>query len=271
MKFKFWKLSGAGNDFVAFDNRSGSIPEQAKSQWARELCQRGHSIGADGILFIEPSANACFFMRIFMPDGSEAEACGNASRCIVLLAMELGIASSDLSFETPAGIYKAMVKGNLVKVSMTDPRDIRLNITVPDAAPSGLIHYIDAGVPHVVMFVEELEKLDIMGTGKLLRRHPLFQPRGTNVNFVKIQNPGNLQIRTYERGVENETLACGTGSVASAVIAGISGKAVSPVQIHTRGGMTNIVHFVLKDSQPKHVMLEGEARIVFRGEIELAV
>jgi diaminopimelate epimerase len=271
LKVKFWKLSGAGNDFIAFDNRNGMIPEESKSILARDLCRRGHSIGSDGLLLIESSRNADFFMRIFMPDGSEAEACGNASRCVALLANETGIASGEVSFETPAGIYKARVQGNLAKVSMTEPRDIKMNIELTGEILSGSLHYIDTGVPHVVVFVDDLDNIDIIGIGRRLRYHDFFQPRGTNINFVKKKDAGNLQIRTYERGVENETLACGTGCVASGIIAGRLGLVTSPVQVHTKGGMINIVHFTLKDSQPTQVMLEGEARIVFEGEIELAL
>lgn len=234
-----------------------------------DLCRRGHSIGSDGLLLIESSQNACFTMRIFMPDGSEAETCGNASRCIALLALKLGITSCEMSFETLAGIYKARVEGNLVKVSMTDPRDIKTNIAIQEEIPSESLHYIDTGVPHVVLFVNDLENTDIIGIGKLMRYHYLFQPRGTNVNFVKKTDSHNLQIRTYERGVENETLACGTGCIASGVIAGLLGFVTSPVHVHTKGGMTNIVHFTLRDTQPTQIMLEGEARIVFHGEIVL--
>ena len=204
-----------------------------------------------------------------MPDGSEAETCGNASRCIALLALRMGISPCEMSFETRAGIYKAHVEGNLVRVSMTDPRDIKTNIVIQEELPSISFHYIDKGVPHVVLFVDDLENIDIIGIGKLVRHHHLFQPRGTNVNFVKNTDSRNLQVRTYERGVENETLACGTGSIASAVIAGLLGFVTSPVHVHTKGGMTNIVHFTLRDSQPTQIMLEGEARIVFHGEIDL--
>jgi diaminopimelate epimerase len=270
LKAEFWKLSGAGNDFIAFDNRNRLIPEKSKSLLARDLCRRGHSIGSDGLLLIESSQNACFTMRIFMPDGSEAETCGNASRSIALLAMKLEIASCEMTFETLAGIYRACVEGNVVRVSMTDPRDIKTNIAIPGEIPSGTVHYIDTGVPHVVLFMDDLENIDIIGIGKRLRHHQLFQPRGTNVNFVRRTDIRNLQVRTYERGVENETLACGTGCIASGVIAVILGLAVSPVHVHTKGGMTNIVHFTLKDSQPIQIMLEGEARIVFHGEIDLA-
>lgn len=270
MKIQFWKLSGAGNDFIAFDNRKGAIQEGNKSALAKNLCRRGLSIGADGLLLIEPSSQASFTMRIFMPDGSEAETCGNAARCVARLAHKLRIAPRKMSFETRAGVYHAETRGDRARVSMTDPRDLKINIhlqepgiSIPEA------HFINTGVPHVVLFVKNLDRQDVVGIGKRIRRHPAFQPAGTNVNFVEPQDAHHIRIRTYERGVEDETLACGTGCIASAIVAAHFGFVKSPTHLETKSGITNTIHFKPEGGLFTNIELEGEARIVFKGEIDL--
>ncbi|MCX7001072.1 MAG: diaminopimelate epimerase [Candidatus Sumerlaeota bacterium] len=281
MKTQFWKLSGGGNDFICFDNRDGTLPESMKSRLAATLCRRGHSIGADGLLFIESSPRADFIMRIFNPDGWEAETCGNASRCVALLTYKLGISPAEMSFETKAGIYKARVTGEFASISMTDPTDMRLNIPFEEEwSPAPVVHFIRIGVPHVVAFVEKLESMDVLTIGKRVRSHHAFQPAGANVNFATPRNKNNIALRTYERGVENETLSCGTGCAATAIIAGYLGLADSPVHMHTRGGTTNIIHFRMadsakaqatagKDTHTTELILEGEAHIIFKGEIDV--
>jgi len=268
LKTQFWKLSGGGNDFICFDNRDGALPESMKSRLAATLCRRGHSIGADGLLFIESSPRADFIMRIFNPDGWEAETCGNASRCVALLTHKLGITPAEMSFETKAGIYKARVNGEFASVSLTDPTDMRLNIPFEEEwSPAPVVHFIRVGVPHVVVFVEQLESMDVLTIGKRVRSHHEFQPAGANVNFATPRNKNNIALRTYERGVENETLSCGTGCAATAIIAGYLGLADSPVNMHTRGGTTNIIHYRMSDMHTTGLVLEGEAHIIFKGEI----
>ncbi len=270
MRLRFWKLSGAGNDFIAFDNRAGIIPEDAKPHLAKTLCRRRHSIGADGMLLIEPSKNARFTMRIFNPDGTEAATCGNASRCIARLAFETRLAPQDMNFETRAGIYRAHVDGEFASVSLTEPTDLKMDITLGEEwMPAPRIHFVKVGVPHIVLFVKNLDTCDIIGIGGRLRRHPHFQPEGTNVNFVEAIDGHNLRIRTYERGVEDETLACGTGCVASAVIAGILGIAKSPTRLYTKGGHINVVHYTLDGERGTNILLEGEAHIVFASEVDV--
>jgi len=270
LNMKFWKLSGAGNDFIALDNRDGAIPEAWKKQLATRWCPRAHSIGADGLLLIEPSQRTHFTMRIFNADGSEAETCGNASRCIARLALSLGLAPQDMTFETHAGVYRAHVEGDAVSVSIPDPRDIRIDLSLKEEwLPVPRFHSINTGVPHVVLFVDQLNEIDVTGIGRKLRRHPMFHPSGTNVNFVKVKDQSNLEIRTYERGVEDETLACGTGCIAAAIVAGISGLAQSPVRLHTRGGLINTVSFSLEEPITTNIRLEGDARIIYRGEIDI--
>lgn len=274
MKLLFWKLSGAGNDFICFDNREKAIPSMRMTNLAIELCRRGVSIGADGVLFIEPSQKADFTMRIFNGDGSEAETCGNASRCIARLAFELGIAPARMSFETKAGVYHASVQNNYASVEMTDPQDMLLNIPFDeDWFPAKGVHSIRIGVPHVVAFLEEesLKGINVFGMGRTLRHHPLFQPAGANVNLARIMDRNNIEIRTYERGVEDETLACGTGCAATAIIAGHLGLGDSPTRMHTRGGLINTIHYKIEDGRTTGLILEGEARIVFRGEIDVEI
>jgi len=270
LKTSFWKLSGAGNDFVTFDNRLEFIPESAKPELGRNLCRRGLSVGADGLMLLENSDRAHIRMRVFNGDGSEAETCGNASRCIALLALTIGAAPPDMSIETGAGIYRAEVTGNRVCISMTEPHDLRLDIPLSDPdIPAPVIHFVNTGVPHAVVFVDDVENLDITTLGRRLRHHHLFRPAGANINFVQIVDNSRMIIRTYERGVEEETLACGTGCAAAAIIAGTLGEARNPVQLKTRGGFINTIHFSILDSSITDLKLEGEARIVFRGEIEL--
>ena len=274
MKQIFWKLSGAGNDFICFDNRQGVIAPMLKTKLAVDLCRRGYSVGADGVLFIEPSQKADFTMRIFNGDGSEAETCGNASRCIARLALELGIAPARMSFETKSGVYRASVQNNYASVEMTDPDEMRLNIAFDeDWFSAEVLHSICIGVPHAVAFLKEesLKGINVFGMGRMLRHHPLFQPAGTNVNFARIMDRGNIEIRTYERGVEEETLACGTGCAATAVIAGHLGLADSPTRMHTQGGLINTIHYKIKDGKTTGLILEGDARIVYKGEIDIEI
>lgn len=269
MKLKFCKVSGAGNDFIAFDNRETNIPDQVKPGMAKDLCRRGHSVGADGLLFIEKSDHAHFLMRVINADGSEAETCGNASRCAALLAKSLNIAPDEMVMETGAGLYKAKVSGNTAIVTMTDPLDMKLDIHLKELEELiDRIHFVNTGVPHVSAFVDNVEQIDVNSLGRIIRNHPVFQPAGTNVNFATVIDPHNIRIRTYERGVENETLACGTGCIATAVLAGVLNMAESPVKMLTRGGFTNIIHFSLEHPRVSEVRLEGEARIVFTGEME---
>jgi len=263
-------MSGAGNDFIAFDNRKGAIPEEKKSDLAKDLCRRGLSIGSDGILLIEPSSHALFIMRVFMPDGSEAETCGNGARCIALLARKLKIAPRNMSFETRAGVYQAEVRGDHVKLSMTDPHDLRINILIQESdVPVSEVHFINTGVPHVVLFVKDLDHVDVATIGRRIRRLLEFQPAGTNVNFIEPEDPHHTRIRTYERGVEDETLACGTGCIASAIVAAHLGLVKSPVHLLTKSGIVNTVHFTPGEGLPTNIQLEGEARIVFEGKIEI--
>src|SRR6185437_7619290 len=232
---RFTKMNGAGNDFILFDNRSGSI-DLDPSQIA-QLCDRHRGIGADGILLLEkPGNRADFRMRYLNADGGEAEMCGNGARCFARFANKVGGQKEKISFETPAGVISAELKGDSVTLRMTQPADLRLNIDVPMAAENKAVHFINSGVPHVVIPVTKIDDAAVGREGAAIRYHKMFSPNGTNVNFIEKRGPNKIAIRTYERGVEDETLACGTGIVASALIFAASENTNGPISVSSRGG-----------------------------------
>jgi len=206
-------------------------------------------------------------MRIFNADGSEAEMCGNGARCIARFAFLQGIAREVMSFETLAGIVEAEVKGQRVKIRMNEPKDLRLHQEISVEGKEVALHGVNPGVPHAALLVEDLEKAEVKELGRKIRFHPAFQPAGTNVNFLYIADPHHLSIRTYERGVEDETLACGTGAVASAVIAAALDLAESPVLLHTRGGEEITVYFDRRGSQFRNLFLEGNTKVAYEGDL----
>ncbi|MBX7245707.1 MAG: diaminopimelate epimerase [Candidatus Sumerlaeaceae bacterium] len=267
MELEFYKYSGAGNDFIAINNMDGRIPEAGRRERVADWCRRGMSVGADGVLLIEPPAGDGFDfrMRYYNADGSEGETCGNGSRCIARFAMQQGIARSETRFETMAGPYEAVAVENEIRVSMTDAFGIREGIKIMDDVFEGEVHFLNTGVPHVVVFVDDVDGVDVFNVGRHLRRHAEFQPAGANVNFVRVRDPRNIEVRTYERGVENETLACGTGSIAAAIIAVRNGLAEAPVRVKTASGEILTIGFEPTAGGAKNVTLQGSARLVFRG------
>ena len=265
---RFTKMNGAGNDFILFDNRSGDIVLD-RNQIAL-LCDRHRGIGADGILLLEkPTNSADFRMRYFNADGGEAEMCGNGARCFARFANKVGGQKEKISFETPAGVISAELKGDLITLRMTDPTDLRLNLDLPMAAENKSVHFINSGVPHVVIAVAKIDDADVQRDGTAIRHHKMFSPNGTNVNFIERHGPNKIAIRTYERGVEDETLACGTGIVASALIFAASEKSSSPITVLARGGDELQVGFEKVDGSFRNVTLTGPAEFVFQGEIDL--
>ena len=266
-QISFAKLSGAGNDFVIIDNRQNIIPEN-ETDFVRKVCARRISVGADGMLVVENSEVADFKMRYFNSDGSEVETCGNGARCIARFAyVEKIVSSSEMEFETRAGIYGAQVMKDSVKLHTGDATGMRLNFPLTLSDGQHTVSFVNSGVPHVVFFVDNLEKVDVVKLGRETRYHKDFQPDGTNANFVAIRDGNALDIRTYERGVEDETLACGTGCIAASIIAGAVGKAASPIVAHTRGGYLLKIYFTLGSQGAKEVFLEGDARIVCKGSL----
>ncbi len=265
----FAKMSGAGNDFIIIDHRQQRIPEGEQSAFAQKICRRKFSVGADGLILIENSAKADFQWQFYNADGSVAEMCGNGARCAARFAYRLGIAGKSMCFQTIAGMIEAEVKddGDAVSLRMTDPTGRLPGRHIEIEGRHLEVFTIDTGVPHAVIFIDE-EDIPVKQWGKAIRFHPMFEPAGTNVNFVRLLADGSLHVRTYERGVEDETMACGTGAVASAIIAGLYRKVVVPVQILTSGGeRLTVVFRIGGDDSIGDVHLQGSARLIYEGQL----
>ncbi len=258
-KIGFVKLVASGNDFVLVKNP----PKSGLPALARKLCDRKNGIGADGMLILERSKRADIRMRIFNADGSEAEMCGNGCRCVVFY-----LGRPKVSVETGAGIIHGRFSGGIVRIKLTDPAEPAKEISLNVGARKLKAVFINTGVPHTVIFVEGLDTMSsVVGLGRMVRNHKRFAPRGTNVDFVEPLSENAIGVRTYERGVEDETLACGTGSVASALIFSLKTGLRRPVSVHTRSGEVLKVYFRRRGESFEDVWLEGRARIVFRGEL----
>ena len=268
--FEFIKMSGTGNDFILADNRNGKIPEEAKPAVARTLCPRRTAVGADGLLLLEMSDTADVRMRIFNADGSEPEMCGNASRCLAWFARRLRAAGPEMMIETLAGVLRAEVDDHTVRVDMTRPKNVSSRGELEFAGESRDVFFADTGVPHAVVFVDDLDALDVRAWGKALRMHDEFQPAGANADFVKIEEPGSISIRTYERGVEDETLACGTGAVATALVSAWREGWDGSVSVRVRSGEDLGVSFRGSAPEFDNAKLEGDVSVVFLGEAVLS-
>ncbi len=251
-------MSGSGNDFVVVDNRSGVVNGDLHEELVRIVRKEGR----DGLLLLEGSSKSDFKMRIINSDGSEAEMCGNGARCIAKFAQMNEIAQDKMKFETLAGEIEAEVAGNWVKIWMTDPTDIRLNQELRVNGETKIVHHLNTGVPHTVLVEEELEGVDVISLGRTIRFHQDFQPQGTNVDFMSILGDDTIKIRTYERGVESETLACGTGAVASTCVAYLLDRVSPPVGVWTKSGEILRVYFELFEGKIVHPSLEGEVKIL---------
>jgi len=263
----FTKISGTGNDFVVVDNRDGKI--SARAALAKKWCDRKHSIGGDGLLLLEKSKKADFRMRILNTDGSEAEMCGNGIRCIAKFAHDKKIAGSRMTIETIAGLIDADVKGDMIKARMIEPRDMKLGFDIPLGGKSETVNFVNTGVPHVVRIVRSLEKIDVGQAGREIRTHRHFSPRGTNANFIQFEGGNSIRIRTYERGVEDETLACGTGSTAGALVAAAVKNLKSPVSVTTEGGGKLKIYFSKDGDRFHDVYLEGAVEKCFEWRVTL--
>ena len=268
----FWKLSGSGNDFIIIDYRNHTMPSPDEMRmFVSKVCRRGLSVGSDGVIIIKSSQIADFGWHYYNADGGEVDMCANGTRCAARFAFENKIAPAKHTFETLAGIVNAEVvqeNGVQVRVQLPDPSAAHLgmDITLGDQTLTG--HFVNTGVEHVVYFVDDVQKTDIISLGRKTRYHHLFAPSGTNANFITVTDPHNIAIRTYERGVENETLACGTGSIAAALIATALEKVTPPVSLHTQSGMILEVNFRQEGTTFKDVSLKGDARVIYKGEIE---
>ncbi|MCA1933546.1 MAG: diaminopimelate epimerase [Calditerrivibrio sp.] len=259
----FWKMSGSGNDFIIIDNRQLTFTKKDVRKFVSKVCKRSLSVGADGVIFIEPSDKADFKWDFYNSDGSTAEMCGNGSRCAARYAFLNGISGDKVTFESIAGIISAEITDDRrVKVKLTKPYDFRKDISIDTIDRNFLGFFVNTGVPHTVVEVDDVENFDVKKYGNFIRFHSLFAPKGTNVNFCKVVGKNLVKIRTYERGVEDETLACGTGSAAVAYVLNMAGKVSSPVKLTTSGGMELIIHIEKED-----IFLEGEARIIYKGTL----
>ncbi|MGQ9693757.1 MAG: diaminopimelate epimerase [Thermodesulfobacteriota bacterium] len=262
---RFCKMHGCGNDFIIIDHRQKILEGDRIRDLVIKVCRRKISVGADGLILIEPSAHAHFRWRFFNADGSEAEMCGNAGRCAARFAFISGIAPASLTFETQAGIIAAEVLGRRVKLQMTKPFGLQLDVEILLDDEKHFLDFINTGVPHAVKFVSEAASVPVKDWGRKIRFHPRFQPAGTNVNFVQPLDQHRLQVRTYERGVEDETLACGTGAIASALIAAYRGLVTPPVAVKTTGGEILNIYFQKEGKDFKDVYLEGDTTLVYEG------
>jgi len=265
----FEKMSGTGNDFVVIDNRDNGIPLESQAEMARKVCRRKFSVGADGLILLKDSEIADFGWDFYNADGSVAEMCGNGARCAARFAYRHEIAGRTMKLETLAGIVEAEIcdSDEVVKVKMTKPFDFKLELSLRLDDQEFSVAFVNTGVPQAVIFVDK-EEVPVKKWGRKVRFHELFEPKGTNANFVRVTGPGQLKVRTYERGVEDETMACGTGAVASALFASMHKEMDSPIEVETSGGELLTVFFNLQDGPvADEVYLQGPTRIICTGNL----
>lgn len=262
MNLDFIKISATGNDFILIDNRDGRWDHQRDALLFSRLCQHHLSIGADGVILLEQSSRADFRYCHINSDGSLAGMCGNGSRAIAWFATTLGIGAGSVDFEISGRIYHAEVRGLEVTTTFVPPGapDPEFDVVIDTGMQAGGL--IDTGVPHYVIFVAEVAAVDVAGRGLFYRHHPAFAA-GANVDFVEVANRHELRVRTFERGVEAETLACGTGAVASSIISCRHGRVTSPVTVHFPGGDV-VVEF---DAEFQWVTLHGPVTPVYAGTL----
>ncbi len=268
MNIPFYKMHGAANDFIVVDDRELTFPSN-DMDWMAGLMQRHTGIGSEGVLLIQPTTEegAHFRMRFFNPDGGEVDMCGNGARCIARLAHEFGVAPATMTMQTAAGLVDAEVQDDQVRLTLPPPHDWQLDQSLTILDRPLTYHFVNSGVPHVVIPVADVEGEDLARLGAAVRYHPAFAPAGTNVNIIQITGDQQLSLRTYERGVEAETLACGTGMIACALIAGRIGRCTPPVTVKTAGGFELTVGFRLTAAGATDVTLSGPAAHVFQGHV----
>ncbi len=264
----FWKMHGAGNDFILIDDRHLNFPKHSPETIAT-ICGRRTGIGSEGLILIQQSKTADFRMRFFNPDGSEADMCGNGARCVARLAHDLNIAAAEMTIETQAGTLTATVRGASVQLHMPPPTGCRgkQSITLPSGEQ---VEYdaVATGVPHVVLLTKSIEAYPVVAVGRDIRQHDAFAPEGTNANFVEILGESEIRVRTYERGVEDETLACGTGIAAAAIAAALYHGVRPPVSARAQSGDMLTIDFHANSKTAVKLKLTGPAVYVFHGEID---
>lgn len=273
----FVKMTGGGNDFVVFDNRNGWFPHERGGEIVARLCRRGLGVGADAVLLLEDDEDLDFRMVYFNADGGEAPMCGNGALCIARFARLEGVTDRNVvEFATGSGRFRADVRDPTrpeVTLSLIPPRGLELDVSELAGGRYHRVGFLDTSTPHVVALLDSTEAVeahDVANEGSRLRHHPRWDPPGTNVNFVALAGPGRLRLRTYERGVEAETLSCGTGSTAAAILCHLWGLVAPPVTVETTGGFPLVVDFTpsSQGSLPADPRMTGDARIVFRGVLD---
>lgn len=275
MTLRFRKMNGAGNDFVVIDNRTGLFRPTARI--VQRLCDRKRGIGADGLILVEKDEATDFRMSYFNSDGGEAAMCGNGARCAAVFASDLGLGISGggevrLRFVTGAGILEAVVRDDRATLSMTDATDYEGSVPIETPLGREIVHLVRTGVPHAVVVEDDWHRLDdeaVVRRGRSIRFHERFAPEGVNVDFVRVLVDGVVAIRTYERGVEGETLSCGTGAVAAAVVLAHLGLVAPPVELATRGDERLRVWFSPTPGGAEKVFLEGPVGVNFEGVVQL--
>jgi len=269
MTVDFTKMNGAGNDFVLIDNRERKL-KLTREQVVR-LCHRQRGVGADGLFLLVPSTSgkAQWAWEFYNSDGSTAEMCGNGARCFARFIARKTGENRETTFETGAGVITATFDGDRVTVNLTPPKDLKLDQLVPLAGGKLQAHSLNTGVPHAVVFVSDADKAMVQQLGAEIRHHQHFAPKGTNANFAQVLAPNCIRVRTYERGVEGETLACGTGVTASALISAVVHGFVSPIKVQVQGGDLLEVSFSRNGDQFTEVKLTGPADVCFEGKIEI--
>jgi diaminopimelate epimerase len=263
----FWKMNGSGNDFIIIDNRDHAVADEEMPLLVERCCRRRESVGADGVIFVTESDRYDFAWRFYNADGGEAEMCGNGGRCVSRFAYLKGFAGPQMTFGTLAGPVSATVDGRMVKVLMPRPSGLSLDVDMKSLPGWLSADFINTGVPHVVIRVESLQNHPVVEEGRAIRYHDRFVPEGTNANFVAITGPDSLEIRTYERGVEDETLACGTGSIAAALVACTRNLVTSPTRVKTRSGEVLTISFEKNGETIEKVWMEGNTTIVYQGTL----
>jgi diaminopimelate epimerase len=269
MKIDFWKMHGAANDFIMVDDRKATFPIDDQA-WITSVASRRTGVGCEGIILIQESKTSDFRMRFMNPDGTEVEMCGNGARCVARLASDIGAAQCVMTIDTVAGQLKATVSAETVVLGMTDPFDWKLDGSLTIDGERHDCSSVNTGVPHAVMIVDDVSAVDVRKMGAAIRYHDAFAPAGTNANFVQRKDDKTILIRTYERGVEDETLACGTGMCASALVAAKHGLVDGPVTVLPASGHVLSVGFTKTDDGAVDVTLEGPAEYVFEGTLSYA-
>ena len=275
MKLAFVKMNGAANDFIMVDNRGGAI--RLSRETVALLCDRRRGIGADGLILIEPDRAHDFFMHYFNADGGEEVMCGNGARCAAHFGAGLGLgrpepSATTIHFLTGSGVIDARVSGGNVSMSMMDARGMRRNLATKVAPRAAAVHFMVVGTRHAVVPLDDATTLtaeEVVQFGRALRHDPAFAPEGANVNFASLAPDGRIYLRTYEKGIEGETLACGTGSVASAVIFAHEGRVKSPVRVLQHSGDELLVSFEPGPDGAGHVRMEGPVMVSFRGSVDV--